>query len=115
MRLPSCFPRLIGGLAVVLGVAIPQADDWPQWLGPQRDGVWRETGIVSKFPPGGPKIRWRTPISEGYSGPAVANGKVYITDRVRPKGVENPESPFDKKTKIPGTERVLCLNDSDGS
>src|ERR1019366_904561 len=58
------------------------ADDWPQWLGPQRDGVWRETGILRKFPAGGPKVRWRTPVGEGYSGPSVAKGKVYITDRV---------------------------------
>ena len=33
-----------------------RADDWPQWLGPQRDGVWRESGIVEKFPEGGPPI-----------------------------------------------------------
>lgn len=91
-----------------------RADDWPQWLGPKRDGVWRETGIVAKFPQGGPKVRWRTAIGEGYSGPAVANGKVYITDRVRPQGVNNPESPFDRKTRVPGTERVLCLNEADG-
>ena len=47
-------------------VAPAFADDWPQWLGPQRDGVWREAGIAAKFPPGGPKVRWRTAIGEGY-------------------------------------------------
>jgi outer membrane protein assembly factor BamB len=102
---------------LVLGFAAvgsARADDWPQWLGPKRDGVWRETGILAKFPAGGPKVRWRTPIFEGYSGPAVAGGKVYITDRIRPKGVENPKNPFDKKTRIPGTERVLCINEADG-
>lgn len=91
------------------------ADDWPQWLGPKRDGVWRETGILAKFPAGGPKVRWRTPIGEGYSGPAVANGKVYVTDRIRAQGVENPKSAFDKKTKVRGVERVLCLNEADGA
>jgi outer membrane protein assembly factor BamB len=102
-------------LGLALATSTARADDWPQWLGPQRDGVWRETGIVAKFPAGGPKVRWRTPISEGYSGPSVANGKVYITDRVRPKGVNNPESAFDKKTRVAGVERVFCLNDSDGA
>ncbi len=35
---------------VVFGcAAASRADDWPQWRGPQRDGVWRETGIVEKF------------------------------------------------------------------
>ena len=38
-------------LTLTTGVAV-RADDWPQWLGPQRDGVWRETGIVDKFPAG---------------------------------------------------------------
>ncbi len=90
------------------------ADDWPQWLGPQRDGVWRETGILAKFPQGGPKVRWRTPLGEGYSGPAVANGKVYITDRVLAKGTKNPANAFDRKTRVNGVERILCLNEADG-
>jgi outer membrane protein assembly factor BamB len=72
------------------------ADDWPQWLGPRRDGVWRETGIVSKFPPGGPKALWRTPIAGGYAGPAVSDGKVFVTDRTEKQ------------------ERVLCLDAKDG-
>jgi outer membrane protein assembly factor BamB len=90
------------------------ADDWPQWLGPQRDGVWRETGIVDKFPAQGPKIRWRTPIGEGYAGPAVASGKVYITDRVLPEGVSNPDNPFGRKQRVQGKERVLCLEEKTG-
>jgi hypothetical protein len=41
-------------------VATPlHADSWPQWLGPQRDGVWREKGILETFPEGGPKRIWR--------------------------------------------------------
>jgi outer membrane protein assembly factor BamB len=92
-----------------------RADDWPQWLGPQRDGIWRETGIVDKFPPGDVKIRWRTAIGPGYAGAAVANGRVYITDRVLPAGVKNPDNPMMRaKDKIPGQERVHCLNEADG-
>src|SRR5437773_1365396 len=89
-------------LALTLAATAARADDWPQWLGPQRDGVWREAGIVAKFPEGGPKVRWKTPIGEGYSGPAVANGKVYVTDRVRAKGVKNPDNAFDRKTRVAG-------------
>ncbi|MFN0197064.1 MAG: PQQ-binding-like beta-propeller repeat protein [Planctomycetaceae bacterium] len=75
------------------------ADDWPQWGGPERDLVWRETGIVEKFPKKGllPRV-WSTPISEGYSGPAVANGRVFITDRLTDKNLE----------------RVFCLNAETG-
>jgi outer membrane protein assembly factor BamB len=91
-----------------------RAEDWPQWLGLKRDGVWRETGIVEKFPPGGPKVRWRVPIGGGYAGPAVAAGRVYVTDRQLGQGVKNPENPF-ARPRLPGSERVLCLNESDGA
>jgi outer membrane protein assembly factor BamB len=90
------------------------ADDWPQWLGPQRDAIWRESGILDRFPAGGPKVRWRTPIGAGYSGPAVANGRVYVTDRVLDQGVKNPRNAFDSKSRIPGKERVLCLDEKNG-
>src|SRR5437762_12330213 len=65
-----------------------QADDWPQWLGPQRDGVWRETGIVEKLPEGGPKVLWRVTVNSGYCGPAVANGRVFFMDRVAGRSEE---------------------------
>ena len=57
---------------------IARADDWPQWMGPKRDNVWREKGILAKFPKDGPKVLWRTPIAGGYAGPAVAYGRVYV-------------------------------------
>ena len=92
---------------------ISRADDWPQWLGPQRDGVWRETGIVDRFPESGPKFRWRTPIGAGYSGPAVADGRVYITDRVLPDGTSNPSNAF-SRSAVAGKDRVLCIEESSG-
>ena len=58
------------------------ADDWPQWRGPHSDGVWRETGIVSALPDSSLSPRWRAPISSGYSGPTVADGRVFVMDRV---------------------------------
>lgn len=102
-------------LALTLSlIALPVfADDWPQWLGPQRDGVWREQGIVDSFPKDGPKYRWRKPVGGGYSGPAVANGRVYVTDRQLASGTTNPNDPF-QRGKIPGTERVLCLDEKTG-
>ena len=90
------------------------AEDWPQWLGRERDGVWRETGIIASFPKGGPKVVWRVPIGTGYSGPAVADGKVYVMDRVLPTGAKAPMDPF-SKGKVPGDERVLCLNEKTGA
>ena len=58
------------------------ADEWPQWRGPNRDGVWTETGIVERFSAERIERRWTAPISGGYSGPTVADGRVYVTDRV---------------------------------
>jgi outer membrane protein assembly factor BamB len=98
-----------------LGLAVSAAaDDWPQWMGPKRDGVWRETGIVDAFPAGGPPVRWRVKIGGGYAGPAVAEGRVYVTDRQLKAGASDPASPFDRGS-IPASERVLCLNEKDGS
>jgi outer membrane protein assembly factor BamB len=100
-----------------LALALPaRADDWPQWLGPMRDGVWRETGILEKFPDGGPPVRWRSPVASGYAGPAVASGKVFVTDRILAEGAKNPKESFPMRPSkgIPGSERVLCLNEADG-
>jgi outer membrane protein assembly factor BamB len=90
-----------------------QADDWPQWLGPQRDGVWRENGILERFPKNGPKVRWRSPVGGGYAGPAVAGGRVYLLDRQLADGAKNPTNAFGKGA-IAGSERVLCLDETTG-
>jgi len=79
-----------------------QAVDWPQYRGALADGVWTETGIVQKFPASGLKMLWRSPIKGGYTGPSVANGRVYVTDFVytrRPRG----------------TERALALDEQTGA
>lgn len=77
------------------------ADEWPQWRGPNRDGVWKETGLVEKFDSPQIPIKWRAKISSGYSGPTVARGKVYVTDRVtEPKQTERVHA-FDEETGKP--------------
>ncbi len=76
-------------LAPWAGTALLLADEWPQWRGPNRDGVWSETGIVERLSQPRLEHRWRVPVSSGYSGPTVAGGRVYLTDRVvEPKEVE---------------------------
>ena len=73
-------------------------EDWPQWRGPNRDGVWNEDGILETFPRDGLKIRWRAKIGGGYSGPVVARGRVFVTDR----------------QLRPDVERVLCFDEKTG-
>jgi outer membrane protein assembly factor BamB len=85
----------IVALIVSLGVAsFAQAEDWPQWLGPQRNGnssekiaVWKEA----------PKSLWRQKIGEGNSSPVVANGLVFIHTKVDSKDIERIQA-FDAKT-----------------
>ncbi len=91
-----------------------RADDWPQWMGKNRDDVWAETGIVEKLPAGGPKVLWRAPVGGGYSGPAVANGKVFVTDKQLKPGAKDPNDPFDSKTEVSSAERVLCFDAKTG-
>ncbi len=99
-------------LALTATSAASRADDWPQWMGPQRDGIWRETDTVTSIPADGLPVRWRATVRGGYSGPAVADGRVYITDYVRQEGElsNDPRS----RTGLAGSERVLCLDATTG-
>ena len=65
------------------------ADEWPQWRGPNRDGVWAETGVIDGFSSPQIERKWSVPISSGYCGPTVADGRVYVMDRViEPEEIE---------------------------
>ncbi|WP_088252664.1 PQQ-binding-like beta-propeller repeat protein [Fimbriiglobus ruber] len=83
-------------------------------MGPNRDAVWSETGILDAFPANGPKVLWRVPIGGGYSGPAVAGGKVFVADKILKGGAKDPANLFDTKTKVEATERVLCFDAKTG-
>ena len=89
-------------LAAVPGLSPLHADDWPEWRGRGRLGVWNETGIVEAFPAEGLRVRWRTPIHAGYSGPAVAGGRVFVTDFQAGDGTQ-------------GVERIVCLDEETGT
>ena len=53
------------------------AGDWPQWRGPNRDGISHETGLLSVWPEQGPTVAWRGPAGEGYSSISIAQGRAY--------------------------------------
>ncbi len=75
-----------------------RAEDWPQWRGKNRDGVWTETGVVEKFAEKELKPKWRVPLGPGYCGPTVAGGLVYVMDRqTQPKQIERVHC-FDAST-----------------
>ena len=80
-RLSTLMKRLnFVSMALMSLCVAARAEDWPQWRGPNRDGVWSETGILQTFPTEGLKIRWRAPVGPGWSSPVVARGRVYVTD-----------------------------------
>ena len=94
-------------LIVLCSQAYPElikAEDWPQWRGKERLGIWNETDILDRFPSEGLSVRWRTPVGSGFSGPAVSEGRVFLLDYL-----ENKESDF-----MEGTERLLCIDQSTG-
>lgn len=75
--------------AIAASLAFPFAllaeHDWPQWRGPDRDGVWRETGLQSELEmneEGWVELKWSVDIAAGYSQPTVADGRVFVNDRL---------------------------------
>jgi outer membrane protein assembly factor BamB len=96
---------------VLFHSAAASADDWPQWMGPRRDNIWREQGLLEKFPEGGPRVVWRAPVAGGYAGPAVVGDKLFVTDYVTKDAVKDANF---GRNAFSGVERVLCLNAETG-
>ena len=80
------------------------AEDWPQWRGADRLGIWHEEGVLEKFPDNGLEMSWRVPLGSGYAGPAVANGRVFVLDWAKKEGTRTME----------GTERLLVVDEESG-
>src|SRR5262245_41537608 len=99
--------RLLGLLAPMALIActgaeparpgLPGKYDWPQWRGPDRTHVSKETGLLQEWPKSGPKLAWRVEgVGEGFSTPSIAAGRVYVMGNVD------------------GKECVLALSEKDG-
>lgn len=86
-------------------------DDWTHWMGPDRNNTWNETNLIDRFPEGGPPVVWRTKIAGGYSGPAVADGRVFISDYLTKDDVKIANF---ERTKSTGMERIICLDEATG-
>lgn len=82
-------------LVLGIGGATVANDDWPQWRGPNRDGVWSESRIVDDLESDEIEVLWRQPISAGYCSPTVADDRVFVMDRI-----ERPEQ----------KERIHCFD-----
>ncbi len=94
--LPLAVLLLVAATGALAAVPGDDADgqDWPQWRGARRDGVWRESGVRESFPDGTIPQRWSAPVGAGYGSPTVAAGRVYVMDYLKERKAE----------------RVLCLD-----
>jgi outer membrane protein assembly factor BamB len=72
-------------ISILLVTSQVVASEWPQYLGPDRNAVSSEKGLKRSWPSDGPKVLWTVPLGEGFGGPAVSEGKVYVYDRVDDK------------------------------
>jgi outer membrane protein assembly factor BamB len=64
--------------ALLASAFLTTAADWPQWRGPNRDDISKETGLLKQWPEGGPKLAWMNKdVGLGYSGYAIAGGKLF--------------------------------------
>ena len=91
--------KLILFTFILFTAFISFSQEWPDWRGENRDATWNEIGIVERFPVAEMSPEWTVSVGPGYTGPTVANGKVYLMDRQ-----EDPEP----------VERVLCFNAETG-
>jgi outer membrane protein assembly factor BamB len=80
---PKVFTLLVGCL--LLGTTL--AANWPQWRGPDRDGISKETGLLKDWPADGPKLLWQVNgLGDGFSTPAIVGDRIYLINN---KGLEN--------------------------
>lgn len=93
-------PTMMAWLIFASLLLASYADDWTQWRGANRDGVWNETSILRSFPHDGLKVRWRAPMGPGWSSPIVAQGRVYVTDS--------------ELTRPKARERIHCFDEASG-
>jgi outer membrane protein assembly factor BamB len=85
-------------LVLSLLVSSTFADDWPQWRGPNRDGISKETGLLKQWPKDGPRLIWQQKtIGAGYSTPAIIGDRIYLLSN-----------------SGPNAEAVVALEASDG-
>lgn len=109
---PFSYPAWIAiAFAIPAFSCFAMAEDWPSWMGPNRDNVWNLTKPPTQFTAGGLKAKWTVPVAGGYSGPAVVGDKLFVTDLVTDADAKVDN--FGRRA-FQGTERVLCLNSLTG-
>ena len=80
---PPCWPCATSWLLLLSGLLSVHAADWPQFLGPRRDGTTQDSPpIAETFPSGSPARVWSAEVGQGFAGPVVAGDRVVVFHRV---------------------------------
>jgi outer membrane protein assembly factor BamB len=74
-------PLIVSAFLMIAFAAGLYAQDWPQYLGAERNSTSPQKGILRTWPETGPEVLWTANIGIGYGGPVVKDGKVYLLDR----------------------------------
>ena len=94
------FASLLALVALVVNsTGVARAADWPQFLGPTRNGVYAGNELATTWPKDGPPVVWQQKVGAGFSGPVVAEGRLILFHRVGSKAVVQA---FDARTGKPG-------------
>jgi outer membrane protein assembly factor BamB len=78
---PPLWLRLSAALILVGGARLA-AEDWPQFLGPERNGIYRGAPLAGAWPAGGPRVTWRKTVGQGFAAPVVIQGRLLVFHRV---------------------------------
>src|SRR6267378_5850604 len=79
--------QLLRSAILILIAACAAAEDWPQFLGPTRNGVYPAADLAAKWPPSGPAVVWKKEVGQGFSAPAIAQGRLILFHRIGDKEV----------------------------
>ena len=70
---------LAAASGLVLSLPAVQAADWPQWRGPERNGISQEKGLLAEWPKEGPRLNWQVKdLGDGYSTPSIVGDHIYL-------------------------------------
>jgi len=112
MKSKKCISIVIVLMTTATFMSFCHSEDWPQWNGPRRDGTVQEKGLIGTIPSDGLKVVWRQPVSFGYSGPIIADGKLLLFDYQKATGdIKNNAG---KRDELTGKERLLCFDAGNG-
>lgn len=77
-----CYLLTLVSVFLLVVASLSNSADWPQFLGPNGNGISSETGLADEWPESGPEVLWSFPVGEGFGSPVIFDGKVYVLDRV---------------------------------